>query len=142
MKLYLLATTIFLSTSLFSQAEVFGQWITIDDQTGRKKSVVDIYQEQGKLFGTIKQIFPLEGEDPDPVCEKCSDARKNQKVLGMQIINDLVYEDGIWQGGEILDPENGKTYACKIWREGSKLMVRGYVAFFYRTQTWIPSQVK
>ncbi|HRT54643.1 MAG TPA: DUF2147 domain-containing protein, partial [Flavobacteriales bacterium] len=63
--------------------------------------------------------------------------RKDQPVLGMEIIRDMVKDDDEWEDGTILDPENGKVYDCKLWLEDGKLMVRGYVAFFYRTQEWV-----
>ncbi|HNA34041.1 MAG TPA: DUF2147 domain-containing protein, partial [Flavobacteriales bacterium] len=67
----------------------------------------------------------------------CPADRKDQPVLGMEIIRDMVKDDDEWEDGTILDPENGKVYDCKLWLEDGKLMVRGYVAFFYRTQEWV-----
>ncbi|NOX64739.1 MAG: DUF2147 domain-containing protein [Chlorobi bacterium] len=131
-----------LSNLLFAQHEdITGLWKTIDDETGRVKSVVKIYIKDGKLYGDVVKLFRLPDEDPDPVCDKCDDddPRKDQKILGMTIITDMVYnkDDNDWEDGEILDPKKGKVYDCKLWVENGKLQVRGYVFFFHRTQEWI-----
>jgi len=136
------ASIIFLLVSniLYAQHEnITGLWKSIDDETGNPKSVVKIYLQDGKLYGDIVKLFRKPGEDPDPICDKCDDedSRKNQKILGMTIIEDMVFDDDAWEDGEILDPKKGKTYSCKLWVENDKLQVRGYVAFFYRTQEWV-----
>jgi len=127
---------------MFAQHEdITGLWKTIDDETGRVKSVVKIYLEDGKLFGDVVKLFRLPEEDPDPICDKCDedDPRYNQKVLGMTIITDMEYQedDNEWEDGEIMDPKKGKVYDCKLWVENGKLQVRGYVLFFHRTQEWL-----
>ena len=128
----------FLIGPAFAQnGTVFGQWETYDDTSGELKSVVSIYQEEGTLYGKIVKLFRGPDEDPDPVCKECSGDLKNQKILGMQIIKGLQKKGSEWSGGTILDPDNGKTYDCKIWLENGKLKVRGYLLFFYRTQTWL-----
>lgn len=121
--------------------EITGLWKTIDDETGRVKSVVKIYINDGKLYGDIVKLFRLPDEDQDPSCNECDedDPRKDKKILGMTIINDMELDedDNEWEDGEILDPKKGKVYDCKLWVEDEKLQVRGYVAFFYRTQEWL-----
>lgn len=120
-------------------ADIVGRWKTIDDKTGEAKSVVEITLKDGKLYGTIVKLI---NPDPnyDPVCTECKDHLKGKKMLGMQIINGLKKEDGKWVGDRgILDPDNGKYYDVKIWVDEtnpSKLNVRGYIAFLFRTQTW------
>ena len=119
--------------------DIFGTWKTIDDETDKPKSLVRIYKKDGKAFGEIIRLYRDPDEDPDPVCDKCTDHRKDKRVLGMIIITDLERDGDEWSGGEILDPANGKVYRCKIWRDEDKLKVRGYIAFLFRTQTWLPS---
>lgn len=138
----LLFFSLLFSTTICAQHEdITGLWKTIDDETGRVKSVVKIYLEDGKLFGDVVKLFRLPEEDPDPICDKCDedDPRYNQKILGMTIITDMEYQedDNEWEDGEIMDPKKGKTYDCKLWVENGKLQVRGYVLFFHRTQEWI-----
>ncbi len=118
--------------------EVFGRWRTIDDETGQAKSIVELYQQNGQLFGKVVKIFPREGLAADPVCTKCSDHRKDQKIQGMVIIEGLKPDGKNWQDGTILDPAKGKVYKAKIWRDGANLKVRGYLGPFFRTQTWLP----
>lgn len=127
-----------LGSGLLGQAQdIFGKWKTIDDETNKPKSIVEIYEQDGKAYGKIIELFRGPDEDPDPLCDECTDHRKDQKVLGMIIINEMEKDDDEWDDGEILDPKNGKVYDCKIWREGDQLKVRGYIAFFFRTQTWL-----
>ena len=136
--IYLVIASIIISFNAISQSDIRGKWKTIDDETGEEQSVVEIYEKAGKLFGKITKIFPAEGEELDPICDLCPDDRKNEKIIGMEIIRDMQWnaEDGEYEEGKILDPQDGKTYDCVIWKEGDELKVRGYVAFFYRTQTW------
>ena len=117
-------------------AAIIGQWQTIDDETGKPKSIVQIDEQAGKVHGKIVQLFRKPEEDPDPICRKCTDHRKNQKVIGMVILEQLEPKGKEWSGGKILDPANGKIYDCKIWLEQDQLKVRGYLGLFFRTQTW------
>ncbi|MEK6783439.1 MAG: DUF2147 domain-containing protein [Bacteroidota bacterium] len=118
---------------------VIGKWKTIDDNTGEPRSLVDIYEREGKIYGKITKLFPKIGEDPDPVCDDCDpeDSRYLKKIIGMEIIESLTRDDEEYGGGYILDPENGKVFRCKIWVEGNLLKVRGYLGPFYRTQSWL-----
>ncbi len=120
---------------------IVGQWKTIDDNSGEPRSIVQISNEGDSYFGRVIKIYSKPNEDPDPVCDLCPDDRKNQKVKGLQIIQNLKFDakTGEYSGGTILDPENGNIYECKIWlAEDGTLKVRGYLYFFYRTQTWLP----
>jgi uncharacterized protein (DUF2147 family) len=116
---------------------IFGTWKTFDEETGDEKSIVEVYEQQGRLYVKVLKTFPKPGEDPDPVCDQCKGELKDKKIHGMVIVNGLTEKEGVWCGGEILDPENGKTYDCKMWLEDGNLQVRGYLLFFFRTQTWI-----
>lgn len=135
-----LAVVLLISTISFAQSCV-GRWVTIDDNTGKKKSVVKLYKdENGKLFGEIMYLFPREGREPDAKCEKCTDDRKDQPLLGLQLVRDLTWNGSEWAGGTIVDPENGKIYKVKMWLDGSNkdiLKVRGYIGPVYRTQMWL-----
>jgi uncharacterized protein (DUF2147 family) len=121
----------------FAQGTILGKWKSIDDQTGEAKSIVEIFERGSKIYGKIIKVFPRGGVT-DPVCMKCppDDARFNQKILGMEIIKGLEAKGEEYEGGDILDPEVGKIYRCKIWLEDGKLKVRGYLGFLFRTQTW------
>lgn len=137
MKKYLLAILLVGSQlTLHAQDTIFGKWKTIDDETGKPKSIVEIYEKDGKAYGKIVKLFRGPDEEQDPICEECSDDRKNKKIIGMEIIRSMEKDDDEWEDGTILDPSNGKIYDCELWREGNELKVRGYIAFLYRTQTW------
>ena len=134
----LLFSLCFISFCFAQDTSIVGKWKTIDDETKEPKSIVEIYEKDGKYFGQIKELFRKPGEDPDPTCDKCADddPRKDQLTKGMVIIQDMVQDGDAYKDGTILDPKNGKVYDCKLWIEEGKLMVRGYIAFFFRTQTW------
>lgn len=125
----------------FAKAQsCLGTWITIDDKTGKKKSKVELYKKDGKLYGKIVYLFPREGREENPKCKKCTDDRKDQPLVGLQIVRGLEWDGGEWEDGTIVDPESGKVYTCAIWIDRddyNKLHVRGYVGPFFRTQTWI-----
>ena len=111
-----------------------GVWKTVDDVTGEAKSYVEIYEKNGKLFGKITKILI---DEDDALCIECSGDKKDQLVLGMVIIEDMELDDDRWEGGEILDPETGKTYDCELWIEEGNLKVKGiHWTGFSRTQTW------
>lgn len=121
---------------------VTGIWKTIDDETGKAKSHVQIYKKDGKLYGKIIKLYRKTGDDLDPICDECPGARKNKKIIGMVIISGLEYraDDKEWYADDaILDPNNGKIYDCKVFLDSDnsdKLMVRGYIGWVFRTQTW------
>lgn len=122
--------------------QVLGKWKTIDDETSQPKSIVEIFERDGKVYGKIVRLFRDPGEDPDPVCDQCEqdDGRYNKKIIGMEIMREMTKSGDSFDGGDILDPNNGKVYRCKIWLEGANLKVRGYWGPFYRTQTWLKAQ--
>ena len=128
-----------LFTVSINAQSVLGKWKTIDDETGKEKSIVEVYEKDGKVYGKIISLLNREPGDEDPLCDKCTDDRLNQHIVGMEIIREMEKDDDQYEDGTIMDPGNGKTYDCKLWvdKENSKILkVRGYIAFFYRTQTW------
>lgn len=120
------------------QGTIFGKWETIDDETGEAKSTVEIYKKGDAVYGKVIAI--TDETRQDEVCDKCEGNEKNTPVIGLNIIKNLKEDDGEYKGGTIFDPEKGKKYTAKIWLDEenpSILHVRGYIAFFYRTQDWI-----
>lgn len=134
MRTLIASLAIVLGTVLSAQ-DITGRWTTIDDNTGKPRSVVEITVKDGTATGRIVEI--IDPAKRDRTCDACTDDRKGRKVLGMDIIRGMVKDGNEWEDGTILDPENGKVYDCKMWLEKGKLQVRGYVAFFFRTQTWV-----
>jgi uncharacterized protein (DUF2147 family) len=127
---------LFLATTSFSQT-VIGKWKTMDDETGKAKSIVEIYEKSGKIYGRILEI--LEEEHRNRKCDLCTGADKDKPILGMTIIKGLTKDEDEYNGGKITDPKNGKQYKCYITLEGKdKLKVRGYIgiSLLGRTQYW------
>lgn len=122
-----------------SQNGIVGKWKTIDDNTGKERSIVEIFTKGDSYFGKIIRLNRDPGEEPNPICDDCDedDDRYNQPVIGLEIIRDMKKDGDEYEGGTVLDPENGSVYKCKIWIEDGDLKLRGYVAFFFRTQTWL-----
>mgnify|MGYP006428450803 FL=1 len=126
--------------------QIVGQWKTIDDETKKERSIVEIYKVGDRYAGKIIKLQRSLEDDPDPVCDACDpdDSRYLQKIIGMEIIQDMAFDKSSneYVDGTILDPESGSEYQCKLWlSEEGTLKVRGYIAFFYRTQTWLPVSV-
>jgi uncharacterized protein (DUF2147 family) len=134
-----LAMLFALTVSFVNAQSIFGKWKTIDDATGKPKSVVEIFEQNGKIYGKVVQLFREPNEEQHPICSECEDDRKGQPVMGMTIIRDMKLKDGFYQDGTICDPKNGKVYDCEFWLDegGAKLQVRGYWGFIFRTQTWL-----
>ena len=130
----------FFSSAVLAESTPAGLWRTIDDHTGKEKSLVRIVEVNGEFRGTIEKLFREPGEDPNPNCDKCTGDKKNKPVIGMMILTGLKKDNSQWAGGEILDPQNGKIYRCKAWLEnkGHDLHVRGFIgmALLGRTQIW------
>ena len=125
-----------ISSTIFSQS-VIGKWKTIDDNSGKAKSVVEIYEEDGKVYGKVIEILTPGRENAK--CTTCKGEDKNTPILGLVIIRGLEKDDDEYNDGKILDPESGKLYKCYITlEEENKLKVRGYLGFSLlgRTQYW------
>ena len=130
----------------FAQATPAGLWKTIDDGTKKDKSLVRVVETGGVYSGRVEKIVDPEAPK-DAVCKECSDERKDKPVLGMTIIRNVrqsADEKDLYEGGDILDPSNGKVYKVKmkVVDGGQKLEVRGFIGFSLlgRTQTWIRAE--
>jgi uncharacterized protein (DUF2147 family) len=123
-----------------AQMTPVGTWNSVDDKTGELKSEIVISEASGALTGRITKLLRKDA-DQKKLCTECSDDRKDKPVLGMEIVRGAKKVDGkeVWEGGKILDPENGKEYTLRLTpiEDGKKLEVRGSIAFFGRTQTWV-----
>lgn len=135
----LLVVALLFSASAFAQSPV-GEWRTIDDETGEPKSIVEIYQENGKLHGKIVQILP---EGRPSICDDCEGEYAGRELVGAVILRDLDRDGDEWSGGKITDPKNGKTYNVKMsLQDANTLDVRGFIrvplmgSALGRTQTW------
>ena len=130
----------FAAGAAFAQGTPVGLWKTIDDDGKTEKSLVRIAENGGVLSGRIEKVFDPNNQGAK--CEKCTDARKDQPVVGLTIIRNVkqdAEDKDVWTGGDILDPNNGKVYKTRLKpiEGGKKLEMRGYIGPFYRTQTWV-----
>ena len=118
-----------------------GLWKTIDDKTGKERSVVRIAENNGVFEGKVEKIFDQPDDDPSHLCKKCEGERKDKPIIGMTFLWGLKKDGDQYGGGEILDPKNGKIYRAKmqLTEGGRKLEVRGYIglSLFGRSQTWL-----
>lgn len=138
MKLKLILLSAFFISILTANAQsVVGKWKTFDDETKEAKSIVEITERGGKIYGKVIEI--LNPSKKDIKCKDCSGADKDKPVLGLEILKGLSKDGKEYSDGKILDPSNGKLYKCTVSLDGNdKLKVRGYVGIsaFGRTQVW------
>ena len=145
MKKILIALALTLAAPFaLAQATPAGLWKTIDDETKKEKSLIRITESGGVFTGKLEKLL-----DPttkaDAVCEKCTDDRKDKPLVGMTLIKGVTHSESDkdrWDGGEILDPNNGKTYKVRLTPldGGKKLEVRGFIGPFYRNQIWVRAE--
>jgi len=117
-----------------------GKWKTIDDKSGIEKSIIEITEVDGLYTATITKLLEAEYQGQNPLCETCKGDKKNKPVIGLEIMWDMEKTGkNSWSGGKIMDPDNGKTYGCKLSIEkDNKLKVRGFLGFaaLGRNQFW------
>ena len=123
-----------------AQMTPVGLWRSIDDHTGQARAEIAIKDNgRGGLNGKVERSLQA-SPSPEPNCNLCTDDRKGQAKIGLEIIRDAKKSgnDPVWEGGTILDPENGKTYKVRLSPQdgGKTLQVRGYIGPFFRTQLW------
>lgn len=133
---------IIILSALCAQAQVsaiVGDWKTVDDKTGERRSIVTIYKgEDGLYYGKISKMLMY--QELDLRCESCKDADHNAPIEGLVIIRGMRAEGGELVGGKVLDPESGKFYYGKIYMKDGKLVLRGSLdkrGFLGRNQVWV-----
>ena len=131
-----------MSTALAQMTPV-GVWRSIDEKEGTPKAEVRITEANGVVTGKVQALL-RKGADPNQLCTECNDELKDKPMVGMTLISNVKKAEGkdVWEGGKILDPENGKTYTVRLTpvEDGKKLEVRGSIGPFWRTQTWVRVQ--
>lgn len=130
MKYCLFFMTVFWAGISMAAEDITGLWTTIDDDTNEPKSVVQIYEHNGKVFGRVVKLFKN-------VDKTAVGIKGNPKILGLDIIWDLQDKGEKFKGGKILDPAKGKIYSSEARIENGNLVLRGKIGPFGRNQTWI-----
>ena len=122
-----------------AQSTPVGLWRSFDEKSGEASAEVRVVETAGVVSGKIEKRL-LKSAVPGAVCSECSDDRKDQPRLGLEIIRGAkkAADSDVWEGGKILDPENGRSYTLKMTptEAGKKMEVRGSFGPFGRTQTW------
>ncbi len=116
---------------------VTGKWYSVDADTDEKKSIIEVYKQDGRIYAKILEL--IKDEDKGKLCDKCEGDNYNKPIEGMIILNGLSQDGNEWSGGKILDPKNGSLYKCYIELvEKNKLKIRGYIGFSLigRTEYW------
>jgi len=140
----IMAAVIFFGMQASAEEKLAGVWKTIADEgadKGKAKSYLDITADaSGAYTARIKKLLL---KPQDTKCDKCVGALKDKPLIGMAIFSNMKKTGKVdkdfgdeYAGGQIMDPDNGKFYRCKLWVKGDTMVVRGYLAFFYRTQRW------
>jgi uncharacterized protein (DUF2147 family) len=131
------------SGAAIGQTSPTGLWNTISDRDGKPTAVIELRETRGEYTGIVRGLL-VEATREDSVCGKCPGARKGKPIVGMEILSHMRRDPDHgdqWSGGEILDPETGKTYRARMTLadSGRKLVVRGYIGLpvFGRSQTWL-----
>jgi len=137
MKIKLLSILFFLFCYTANAQSIIGTWESVNEETKKVESTIEIYEKSGMFFGKIIEI-----KDPkkkDALCNLCEGNLKDKPILGMVIVRDLKKDQDEWSGGRVLDPKNGKEYKCTIsLKDENTMKLRGYIGFsvFGRTAYW------
>lgn len=131
----------FLCSYFVNAQEILGKWVSYDDETKQPKSEVEIYEKGGKYFAKVLKLYNVTtGVNPeDVICNKCKGDKKDKKVIGMNVIENLVKKGEEYKDGTITDPKNGKSYNCSVKidpKDPNTLIVKGSVGPFSRSQYW------
>lgn len=122
-----------------AQPSPVGFWTTVSDDDGRPTAVVEISERDGELSGVVRALL-VPADHDDSLCGRCSGARRNQPIVGLEILSHMRPDGSEWSGGEVLDPESGRSYRAIMHLEddGRRLVVRGYIGrpLFGRSQSW------
>lgn len=135
MKIILTFITVLIVLNVEAQT-IVGKWKMVGMKSGKERSLIQIYEKEGKYHGKVVELYSKPGVDPNPVCDNCKDYRKDIPIIGMDIITNMEYNgrSGEYKGGEILDPKTGDIYDCKAWLgKDGYLRIRGYLFFIGKT---------
>ena len=107
-----LYTLVIITLGFISHGQsIIGQWETFDDSTKDKKAIIEIYKINNFFFAKIVESYVSE---KNAVCDTCKGSQKGKPIIGLVIIENIKKDGDEFNGGTIIDPENGKTYKCYL----------------------------
>lgn len=134
------AAILLASTASLAQTTAVGLWQSFDNNTGAPRAEIRITEKEGVLTGRIERNLLPQTPNTVQVCDKCTDDRKGTPLIGMELVRGVKATDeaGVWEGGQILDPDEGKTYRLRLQLQdgGKKMQVRGFIGPFFKNRTW------
>lgn len=137
LRLALAAAALALAAHAADHDSPIGYWKNVSDKTGKAEAIIQIFQEGGELRGKLVNVFDAK----EPNCSKCKGVLKDKPLVGLNFMWGLKQDGSEWNGGKIVDPNDGSEYNVKMELAdgGQKLKVRGFIGFalFGRTQTWL-----
>ena len=120
-------------------SDPLGKWMTIDDVSGKPRSVVEISIVNGVAEGTVVKLFPKPGDTG--LCGHCTGELAGKPIVGLRILSGVKKDGDQWDGGHIFDPGEGQSYdvRLRVLDGGQRLEVRGFLGFSLlgRTQIWV-----
>jgi uncharacterized protein (DUF2147 family) len=134
--LYLIVLLISLSSFKPHNGSCVGKWLSYESDGKQKKSVLELYKNNNKLYMKVLFFYPRKGKSENPICHACDGDKKNKPIVGMQLCTGLSWDGSVWGEGKVMDMETGKWYEVKIWLDPDNedvAFIRGYLGVFYQT---------